>query len=97
MAEREHDSLDDAGVDDEALPVSPDRRRTAITTGCFFVLLILAGLIYFVATHTETTGDRGFLGMKRPAGELAPLHAGTLAGHLARRLVVAHAEQHRLA
>lgn len=48
--------------DDEVLPASPGRRRTAMTVGCLFVIAVLAFLIWFVATHTQTFERPGWFG-----------------------------------
>ena len=48
--------------DDEVLPASPQRRRTAMTIGCLFVLAVLAFLIWFGATHSATFERPGWFG-----------------------------------
>lgn len=48
--------------DDEILPASPGRRRSAMVVGCLFALLLLAVLVWFVATHTETMDNPGWFG-----------------------------------
>lgn len=48
--------------DDEVLPASPRRRRTAMTIGCLLVVVLVAALLWFGATHTATFEDRGMFG-----------------------------------
>ena len=48
--------------DDEVLPASPGRRRTAMTIGCLFVIALLVFLIWFSASHTGTAERRGWFG-----------------------------------
>ena len=48
--------------DDEVLPASRRRRRSAALLGCATVLVLLALLGWFVATHTETTDRRSLFG-----------------------------------
>ena len=48
--------------DDEIIPASPGRRRTATTIGCLAVVLLLAVLIWFGATHTETFEGQSLFG-----------------------------------
>jgi hypothetical protein len=48
--------------DDEVLPASPGRRRTAMTIGCLFVIVVLVFLVWFAATHSGTFEHRGWFG-----------------------------------
>ena len=48
--------------DDEVLPASPERRRAAAIVGCLTLLLMLGGLVWFVATHTDTFESQGLFG-----------------------------------
>ena len=48
--------------DDEVLPTDPVRRRVGAVVGCFTLLLLLAVLIWFIATHTQTFENRGLFG-----------------------------------
>lgn len=55
----DHDPLDES---DDAMPVSPTRRRRAIVVGLLLALALLAALIWFSAEHTETRDTRGLMG-----------------------------------
>jgi hypothetical protein len=39
---------------DPVLPVNPGRRRAAAAVGCLTLVLLLALLVWFIATHTQT-------------------------------------------
>jgi hypothetical protein len=52
--------LDDP--DDEVLPASPRARRAATTFGCVTIVILLALLAWFVATHTATVPSTGIFG-----------------------------------
>ncbi len=49
------DSLDDPG---EGLPASLARRRLALGVGLAILVLILAALVWFSVTNTETAEER---------------------------------------
>lgn len=55
-----HTPIDDP--DDEVLPASPAHRRVAMTIGCLFVIVVVAFLIWFGVTHSETFERRGWFG-----------------------------------
>ena len=48
--------------DDEVLPATPGRRRTAMTIGCLFVVVVLGALIWFGVTHTGTGNSPSWFG-----------------------------------
>ena len=48
--------------DDEILPADPVRRRIGTVLGCFTLLLLLAVLVWFIATHTQTFENPGMFG-----------------------------------
>ena len=48
--------------DDAVRPASPARRRVARTIGCLFVGILLACLIWFGVTHSETFERPGWFG-----------------------------------
>ena len=48
--------------DDEVLPASRTGRKAATTLGCLTIVLILAALIWFVASNTETFENPGLFG-----------------------------------
>jgi hypothetical protein len=48
--------------DDEILPADPVRRRIGTVLGCFTLLLLLALLAWFIATHTQTFENPGMFG-----------------------------------
>lgn len=52
--------LDDP--DDEVLPASRPRRRAAAMLGCLTLVLVLAVLIWFVASNTKTLENPGLFG-----------------------------------
>lgn len=45
----------------EGMPLVPARRRVSIVIGLVMLVGILAGLIWFSVTHTETEDDPGSL------------------------------------
>jgi hypothetical protein len=49
-------------IDDQVLPVSPDRRRAAAAIGCVTLILLLTLLVWFIATHTQTFENPGLFG-----------------------------------
>jgi hypothetical protein len=50
--------------DDDVLPVSPSRRRTATLVGIAFMIAIFTFLIWFILTHTEQA-EGGMVGSAR--------------------------------
>ena len=58
--EPEQIKLDDP--DTEVLPAGRGRRRNAATLGCFTLILLLAVLIWFVASNTRVFENHGFFG-----------------------------------
>ena len=58
--EPERIKLDDP--DDEVLPASRSRRRRAATLGCLTLVIMLAVLIWFVASNTRTLENPGLFG-----------------------------------
>lgn len=58
--DRDRFRIDDP--DDEVLPASPGRRRGAAILGCATLLVLLAILVWFVATHTQTFENPGLFG-----------------------------------
>jgi hypothetical protein len=40
--------------DDQVLPASPGSRRVAAAAGCLTLVVLLALLVWFIATHTQT-------------------------------------------
>jgi hypothetical protein len=39
---------------DTILPITPQRRRAGALAGCLTLLFLLALLVWFIATHTQT-------------------------------------------
>ena len=39
---------------DQILPINPERRRAGALMGCLTLLFLLALLVWFIATHTQT-------------------------------------------
>lgn len=57
---RERIAIDDP--DDEILPASPRRRKIHALVGCLTLLILIAFLVWFVATNTETMENGNLFG-----------------------------------
>ena len=52
--------------DDRSLPADPARRRAGAVLGCLTLVVLLALLVWFIATHTQTFQNPSTYGTESP-------------------------------